>query len=333
VSTLKFAQRAKQVRNRAVINESSEGNVQQLRAEIERLRQLLQGGGPQQQQQVLHSALTPDQRDDLLQMAMEQQTNAVAACKALHGRIAAMEELLQRRDQALQASKMIVKFRDAAIVRLEQAAAGRLPPTAADGDRESLQAELAALRAQAAHADEAARLAVENADLRETVESLRRRYGGGAEDVGKERDVEMERLHLYCQQLTEQVRDYIALKQSMREARGDCESPSDGGASPRPGAHVATATGATPSNFLRERAQRMERDKLRLEDELAACERQRDTALSQAAAIAAELEIARANAAAEDAAVRDRLMRAEAEAAGCRDAARDLELALRTHQA
>ena len=44
LSTLNFARRAKMIKNKAVINENTTGNVLQLQAEIKRLRALLEQG-------------------------------------------------------------------------------------------------------------------------------------------------------------------------------------------------------------------------------------------------------------------------------------------------
>ncbi|KAM4029529.1 kinesin-like protein KIF15 [Anomaloglossus baeobatrachus] len=182
LSTLQFAQRAKLIKNKAVVNEDTQGNVSQLQAEVKKLKeqlsQLLSGQMPQD----ISIARAPsmdensaDYMNNFLEaMMLLEKTDTEK--KALLQKVAQLEDLCNKKEKFIQSNKMIVKFREDHISRLERTQKeGR--NSFSNHEQEDLlvemKEELRILKEQIEHHPRVAKYALENHSLREENKSLR----------------------------------------------------------------------------------------------------------------------------------------------------------------
>ncbi|XP_010140802.1 PREDICTED: kinesin-like protein KIF15, partial [Buceros rhinoceros silvestris] len=178
LSTLNFAQRAKLIKNKAVVNEDTQGNVNQLQAEIKKLKeQLAQLASVPS----VHDISVSRGKDNIDYMsnfleAMLFWERAEGEKKNLLEKIARLEDLCAKKEKFIQSNKMIVKFREDHIVRLERLhkeAGGRLLPKEQDDLLRELREELQVLREQMEQHPRIAKYAMENHNLREENKRLR----------------------------------------------------------------------------------------------------------------------------------------------------------------
>ncbi|XP_029864798.1 kinesin-like protein KIF15 isoform X3 [Aquila chrysaetos chrysaetos] len=183
LSTLNFAQRAKLIKNKAVVNEDTQGNVSQLQAEVKKLKE-----------QLAQLTSVPSMRDmSVPQGAVEKGKNNInymnnfleamlfwekseGEKKNLLEKIAQLEDLCAKKEKFIQSSKMIVKFREDHIVRLERLhkeGGGSLLPKEQDDLLSELREELQILREQMEQHPRIAKYAMENHNLREENKKLR----------------------------------------------------------------------------------------------------------------------------------------------------------------
>uniref|UniRef100_A0A4W5R8D4 Kinesin-like protein n=1 Tax=Hucho hucho TaxID=62062 RepID=A0A4W5R8D4_9TELE len=122
LSTLQFAQRAKLIKNKAMINEDTQGNVRQLQTEVKKLKeQLAQAlsaqthsggdeapGGPQIPigKVTIQVPLKTSDREDDKQMLLQ--------------KVAQLEEAWSQKEKFIHSNRMILKFREEHISRLEK---------------------------------------------------------------------------------------------------------------------------------------------------------------------------------------------------------------------
>ncbi|XP_006868897.1 PREDICTED: kinesin-like protein KIF15 [Chrysochloris asiatica] len=178
LSTLNFAQRAKLIKNKAVVNEDTQGNVSQLQAEVKRLKeqlaQLTSG-------QILpESFLTRDQENTSYVKcfceAMLFFKKSEQERKALIEKVTQLEDLTIKKEKFIQSNKMIVKFREDQIMRLEKLhkeSRGSFLPEEQDRLLSELRDEIHTLREQIEHHPRVAKYAMENHSLREENRRLR----------------------------------------------------------------------------------------------------------------------------------------------------------------
>uniref|UniRef100_U3IZL2 Kinesin family member 15 n=2 Tax=Anas TaxID=8835 RepID=U3IZL2_ANAPP len=183
LSTLNFAQRAKLIKNKAVVNEDTQGNVNQLQAEVKKLKE-----------QLAQLTSVPSMRDiSVAQGAIENGKNSInymnnfieamlfwekseGEKKNLLEKIAQLEDLCAKKEKFIQSNKMIVKFREDHIVRLERLhkeAGGSLLPKEQEDLLSELREELQMLREQMEQHPRIAKYAMENHNLREENKRLR----------------------------------------------------------------------------------------------------------------------------------------------------------------
>uniref|UniRef100_A0A663DW68 Kinesin family member 15 n=1 Tax=Aquila chrysaetos chrysaetos TaxID=223781 RepID=A0A663DW68_AQUCH len=173
LSTLNFAQRAKLIKNKAVVNEDTQGNVSQLQAEVKKLKE-----------QLAQLTSVPSMRD--MSNNINYMNNFLEAMlfweksegekKNLLEKIAQLEDLCAKKEKFIQSSKMIVKFREDHIVRLERLhkeGGGSLLPKEQDDLLSELREELQILREQMEQHPRIAKYAMENHNLREENKKLR----------------------------------------------------------------------------------------------------------------------------------------------------------------
>ncbi|XP_076841780.1 kinesin-like protein KIF15 isoform X2 [Brachyhypopomus gauderio] len=187
LSTLHFAQRAKLIKNKAMINEDTQGNVKQLQAELKKLKEQLADalsarhhgnelppGGPD-----AHAA--PDTetpyRSHFLQ-AVRLWKKREAENKALQEKLSQLKEAWAQKEKLIYSNRMILRFCDDRIAQLKKReldAAGT-SETTQNQDRTlitQLLQEIAQLRDQVEHHPRVMWYAAENRGLREEVRELR----------------------------------------------------------------------------------------------------------------------------------------------------------------
>uniref|UniRef100_A0A8C3V280 Kinesin family member 15 n=1 Tax=Catharus ustulatus TaxID=91951 RepID=A0A8C3V280_CATUS len=165
LSTLNFAQRAKLIKNKAVVNEDTQGNVSQLQAEIKKLKKQLAQ---------LTSVPSVCRNNNINYMnkflqAMLFWEKSEGEKKNLLEKVAQLEELCAKKEKFVQSNKMIIKFREDHIVRLERLhkeGGGILLPKEQDDLLRDLREELQILREQMERHPRIAKYAMENHDLR-----------------------------------------------------------------------------------------------------------------------------------------------------------------------
>ncbi|XP_064130751.1 kinesin-like protein KIF15 isoform X2 [Loxodonta africana] len=188
LSTLNFAQRAKLIKNKAVVNEDTQGNVSQLQAEVKRLKEQL---AQFTSGQVLpESFLTRGEMSNMSFILDPEKTNYVKCFreamlffkkseqerKALIEKVTQLEDLTIKKEKFIQSNKMIVKFREDQITRLEKLhkeSRGSFLPEEQDRLLSELRDEIQTLREQIEHHPRVAKYAMENHSLREENRRLR----------------------------------------------------------------------------------------------------------------------------------------------------------------
>ncbi|XP_065822767.1 kinesin-like protein KIF15 [Labrus bergylta] len=191
LSTLHFAQRAKLIKNKAIINEDTQGNVRQLQAEVKKLKEQLalahgsQGvdygrdlapGGPElpmgpavgNQQDVSFKAK--------FMAAVRLWRKREQEKRMLIEKVARLEEAWTQKDKFIHSSRMIIRFREDHISRLEKrlkAEPGSLSDKESQALIGQLKEEIEILRDQVEHHPKMTRYTAENFGLREENRQLR----------------------------------------------------------------------------------------------------------------------------------------------------------------
>ncbi|XP_052187875.1 kinesin-like protein KIN-12E [Diospyros lotus] len=207
LSTLKFAQRAKFIKNHAIVNEDASGDVlamrlqiQQLKKEVSRLRALVNGGAENHETDAwtvsfpgspgsfnwegLHGSFSPlvsgkkasqkKEYEVALVGAFRREKDKEIALQALTDENKAAMQLAKQREDEIQSLKMRLRFREAGIKRLEAVAAGKI---SAEShllmEKDELLKEIEVLRAQVDRNQEVTRFAMENLRLKEEIRRLK----------------------------------------------------------------------------------------------------------------------------------------------------------------
>ncbi|KAK7261134.1 hypothetical protein RIF29_27438 [Crotalaria pallida] len=223
LSTLKFAQRAKFIKNNAIVNEDASGDViamriqiQQLKKEVSRLRGLVGGGGVEVQDNdisvisfpgspgsfkwegaqgsftpfPLASAKRTTQKKDYeiaLVGAFRREKDREMALQALRDENQAALKLVKQRQDEIQGLKMRLRFREAGIKRLEAVASGKISAeTHLLNEKEEHLKEIEVLCGQVDRNQEVTRFAMENLQLKEEIRRLKSFYEEGEREMMNE---------------------------------------------------------------------------------------------------------------------------------------------------
>ncbi|MCI4376907.1 hypothetical protein PGIGA_G00193830 [Pangasianodon gigas] len=207
LSTLQFAQRAKLIKNKAMINEDTHGNVKQLQAEVKKLKEQLAlalstrhnitelaPGGPQ-----LHTAVSevePPYKIHFLQ-AVRLWRRREDEKKVLQEKLSRLEEAWAQKEKFIQSNRMILKFRDDRIAHLkrELETGERAEPARQDQILiDQLLQEIRLLREQVEHHPRMMWYAAENCSLKEEVRALRALESvKHAQEAASQSEAELER--------------------------------------------------------------------------------------------------------------------------------------------
>lgn len=179
LSTLKFAQRAKMIKNKAVVNKDIQGNVLQLQAEIQRLQHELYLARhsmdlvtsddsimkkPRLVQSTNEDELDPAEAYLMLTMALERQAESSDEIESLKTKVHLLEELVKRKESQNQSIRMILKFRENSLKSHNQSSKSKESESEEVSD---LKEEINELRKIIEHHPEVTRFAYENLQLRE----------------------------------------------------------------------------------------------------------------------------------------------------------------------
>ncbi|CAL0332163.1 unnamed protein product [Lupinus luteus] len=220
LSTLKFAQRAKFIKNNAIVNEDASGDViamriqiQQLKKEVSRLQGLVSGeiqdngtsvisfpGSPGSFKWEgaqgsfspfpLASAKKISQKKDYeiaLIGAFRREKDKEMTMQALREENQAALKLAKQREDEIQGLKMRLRFREAGIKRLEAVASGKISAeTYLLNEKEEHLKEIALLRGHVDRNQEVTRFAMENLQLKEEIRRLKSFYEEGEREMMNE---------------------------------------------------------------------------------------------------------------------------------------------------
>ncbi|KAJ1658828.1 Kinesin-like protein kif15 [Dispira simplex] len=201
LGTLKFAQRAKMIKNKAVVNQDTQGNVAQLQAELKKLRQelaILRAANPGSIPTVLspteynaRSLVSPGGSDvtsgtlatgnvlshddpnevrrlmHLLQLASRKLRQIEREKSVYAEEILMLHEVSRRKDKKLQSLQMINKLRTAELAEIRS---HKKIDEIVDGQRALLQLEVLELQHVIDHHPDVTRFALENLELRDQLE-------------------------------------------------------------------------------------------------------------------------------------------------------------------
>ncbi|KAG7633246.1 Kinesin motor domain [Arabidopsis suecica] len=215
LSTLKFAQRAKLIKNNAIVNEDASGDViamrlqiQQLKKEVTRLRGM--GGVDNQDMDTISmgcpaspmslkwdgfngsfTPLTTHKRmskvkdyEVALVGAFRREREKDVALQALTAENEASMKLEKKREDEIRGLKMMLKLRDSAIKSLQGVTSGKIPVEAhLQKEKGDLMKEIEVLRAQVDRNQEVTKFATENLRLKEEIRRLKSQGEEGERDI------------------------------------------------------------------------------------------------------------------------------------------------------
>ncbi|KAK1271617.1 Kinesin-like protein KIN12B [Acorus gramineus] len=219
LSTLKFAQRAKFIRNNAIVNEDASGDVitmrlqiQQLKKEVSHLQSLVNGASLNKESDNCSvsfpgspgsfkwdtgmgslSPLTSDkkfsQRKDeaALVGVLRREQEKDLAMKALAAEKEAALQLAKQREEEIQGLKMRLRLRESGIKRMEAVASGKMSAEShLLQEKNELLREIAVLRSQVDRNQEVTRFAMENLQMKEEIRRLKSFYEEGEREIMSE---------------------------------------------------------------------------------------------------------------------------------------------------
>jgi kinesin family member 15 len=229
LSTLKFANRAKMIKNNAVINEDSMGSVGSLQNENRKLKEQLQKAMDQLQRSGsnpdLHAPAEPNPDPN---SSVSEPLAWVTSTTSMHirqletqwkkawlrakgfreekekmaAKVEDLQNLCLKKDYFIQSMKMIIKLRDRKIAMLQ------------DGDIVDESAEFAAARSEAKllqwqvdNHPEVFRFAIENVELRDLLDSYEHLYG--------RENAEYEQMQKLVEEMAEQIQRVVEEKHKL----------------------------------------------------------------------------------------------------------------------
>ncbi|KAG0229051.1 Kinesin-like protein kif15 [Actinomortierella wolfii] len=175
LSTLRFAQRAKMIKNKAVVNEDIQGNVNELRAEIQRLKAQLSharenGDSSSSPSSALVSEEAYRRVRWLLIAAEERLQKEQAAHLETQRKAFLLDDACKAREKQVQSSQLTLKLRDATIAQYRKG----LVAQAIDTERNVWEQEIAQLKRQLDFNPEVLKLRAENLALRDLLRKYER---------------------------------------------------------------------------------------------------------------------------------------------------------------
>ncbi|XP_028392417.1 kinesin-like protein KIF15 isoform X2 [Dendronephthya gigantea] len=231
LSTLNFARRAKQIKNKAIVNEDTSGNVASLQEEIRKLKLLLSearagintmspsnkelsnaGDSPSLQSAPGHpgeaaSQDGPDEWKKMMLTAINLKEKSEQEKQALEEKVKKLEELCKKKEKFLQSTKMILKFRDAHIAKLEKSLkknGNAFTADERDKELEILREEIKILQEKVEHHPDVTRFAMENLELRAELRAQRSNT-----EAHYDLSYDLSKTRFYAMQLERKLRDSL----------------------------------------------------------------------------------------------------------------------------
>ncbi|KAL5020979.1 hypothetical protein ScPMuIL_000134 [Solemya velum] len=186
LSTLQFARRAKMIKNKAVVNEDTQGNVLQLQMEIRKLKEMLQ---QYQMGDVPKQLSLPPMSDDQcgsgegsnqdsewkekFMQAMIFREKTELEKNNIMDKVGKLEQLCNKKEKFLQSTKMIIKFRENHISTLEKAVKGIGVPSDIQDMVNTYKSEISVLREQIDHHPLVTKYAMDIQHLKNDLKQLR----------------------------------------------------------------------------------------------------------------------------------------------------------------
>ncbi|KAK3821880.1 MAG: hypothetical protein J3Q66DRAFT_334558 [Benniella sp.] len=201
LSTLRFAQRAKMIKNKAIVNEDVQGNVNELRAEIQRLKselELKRATGITKDVGMTNKLLL----DTLSKLRTEQEEHLATAQKGFM-----LDDACKAREKQIQSAQLIIKFKESALVSYRKGAAN----AALEAEKAALQEEIAQLRKQLDFHPEMLKVKAENMSLREMLLKYEK-YQTGLEAREEQQKKDKEYFHSLSEKLQELGRENESLR-------------------------------------------------------------------------------------------------------------------------
>ncbi|CAB3988874.1 kinesin KIF15 isoform X1 [Paramuricea clavata] len=220
LSTLNFARRAKQIKNKAIVNEDMSGNVSNLQEEIRKLKILLHEARasindspslstPDSAEKTGSKSPEngPDEWKEMMLTAINLKEKSEQEKQVLEEKVKKLEELCKKKDKFLQSTKMILKFRDAHIAKLEKSQKKNdCVITAGERDKEIeiLREEIKILEEKVEHHPDVTRFAMENLELRAELKALRSNT-----EANYDLTYDLSKTRFYAMQLERKLRDAL----------------------------------------------------------------------------------------------------------------------------
>ncbi|XP_046843442.1 kinesin-like protein KIF15 isoform X2 [Xenia sp. Carnegie-2017] len=235
LSTLNFAKRAKEIRNKAIVNEDTSGNVASLQEEIRKLKLLLQETRAGVRRMSTSNNISNDWAnfqstagaasnvedetakkgvEDWKQIALTTinlKEKSELEKQVLEEKIKKLEELGRKKDRFLQSTKMILKFRDAHIAKLEKTQKKDSSTIARDNEVDNdnevamLREEIKILQEKLDHHPDVTKFAMENLELRGELKTLRE----NSKDATIDMSYDLSKTKIYALQLERKLRDAL----------------------------------------------------------------------------------------------------------------------------
>jgi len=216
LSTLKFAERAKKIENKAVINEDTTGTISLLKEEIKRLKKELAElkAAECHNCKVVKETPVLSDRSSRYEMLLEHnvrlrqdaERDYFKKLKDKDNYIQALNNTLQKLEKKLNHDKMVIKFRDATIASLQGKTEG-------DQELENLKHENQILREQLESPPIAAKLYLENEQLKFELENLKKEVSQEPESLV----ARLENMQEFTQKLCEVLEESASEREKVKK--------------------------------------------------------------------------------------------------------------------
>ncbi|KAF9381314.1 Kinesin-like protein kif15 [Podila verticillata] len=208
LSTLRFAQRAKMIKNKAVVNEDIQGNVNELRAEIQRLKAELaleRPDGGVEDKSVTNKLLL----ETLTRFRAEQAEHATTAQKAYQ-----LDDACKAREKQVQSANLVTKFKESALLSYRKG----ITASAFEAEKAALQEEVSQLKRQLDFHPETLKVKAENMSLREMLQKYEK-YQAGLEKQEEAQKKDKEYFHNLSGKIIEQEEELESLRSELQMFR------------------------------------------------------------------------------------------------------------------
>ncbi|KAF9331867.1 Kinesin-like protein kif15 [Podila minutissima] len=207
LSTLRFAQRAKMIKNKAVVNEDIQGNVNELRAEIQRLKAelALERPGGVEDKTVTNKLLL----ETLTRLRTEQAEHATTAQKAYQ-----LDDACKAREKQVQSANLVTKFKESALLAYRKGNTS----SAFESEKAALREEVSQLKRQLDFHPETLKVKAENMSLREMLQKYEK-YQAGLEEQEEAQKKNKEYFHNLSSKIIEQEEELDTLRLELQTLR------------------------------------------------------------------------------------------------------------------